>query len=479
MTAATDTAVTPFDVRGPLPEGTTVLEASAGTGKTYTIAALAARYVAEAGVPLAALMLVTFGREATRELRERVRERLVAVERALASGDAGADAVTALIVGAGVIDDAERVRRRRRLAHALAHFDEATIATTHQFCQDMLAGLGVAGDTDADARFVEQIDDVVTEVVDDFYVRAYAPDSAPAPPFDRTTALALGRAAVGDPTAVIAPDRGATDGEADARARFAVAVREEVDRRKRSRRLYTFDDMLTRLHAALVDPRLGEAACARLRHRYRVVLVDEFQDTDPVQWDILRVAFHGHATLTVIGDPKQAIYAFRGADVVSYLAAAGSAGARATLATNHRSDAGLLTALDTVFDGAALGDPRIVVHPVEAAHPGPASPARPTPRRSGCGSCPARACGRTGGPGSPRSGPPGPGSPRTSRPTSARCWPRTPRGTDGRSAPVTSRCSCAPTPRPTWCATRSRRRTCPPSSRARRACSPPTPRGSG
>jgi exodeoxyribonuclease V beta subunit len=370
VSAAVDTGVAPFDVLGPLPEGTTVLEASAGTGKTYTIAALAARYVAEAGVPLAELMLVTFGREATRELRERVRERLVAVERALQTGDPGTDPVTALVVGAGVLDDAERDRRRRRLAHALAHFDEATIATTHQFCQDMLAGLGVAGDTDADARFVEQIDDVVAEVVDDFYVRAYAPDRAPAPPFDRATALALGRAAVADPTAVIAPAKGATDGEADARARFAVAVREEVDRRKRTRRLYTFDDMLTRLHAALVDPRLGEAACARLRQRYRVVLVDEFQDTDPTQWDILRVAFHGHCTLTVIGDPKQAIYAFRGADVVSYLAAASSAGARATLATNHRSDAGLLAALDTVFGGAALGDERIVVHPVAAAHPG-------------------------------------------------------------------------------------------------------------
>jgi exodeoxyribonuclease V beta subunit len=366
--SAPTTETAAFDVLGPLPTGTTVLEASAGTGKTYTIAALAARYVAEAGVPLSELMLVTFGREATRELRERVRERLVAVERALAEGDPDTDAVTASIVG---VDDAERARRRRRLAHALAHFDEATIATTHQFCQDMLAGLGVAGDTDADARFVEQIDDVVTEVVDDFYVRAYAPDEAPTPPFDRATALALGRAAVADPTAVIAPARGATTGDADARSRFAVAVREEVDRRKRTRRLFTFDDMLTRLHTALVDPRLGGAACDRLRARYRVVLVDEFQDTDPIQWDILRVAFHGHCTLTVIGDPKQAIYGFRGADVVSYLAAAGSAGARATLATNHRSDAGLLAALDTVFSGAALGDGRIVVHPVDAAHPGP------------------------------------------------------------------------------------------------------------
>ncbi len=73
-----------FDVCGELPTGTTVLEASAGTGKTFTIAALAARYVAEGHATLPELMLVTFGREATQELRERVRERLVTAERGLA-----------------------------------------------------------------------------------------------------------------------------------------------------------------------------------------------------------------------------------------------------------------------------------------------------------------------------------------------------------------------------------------------------------
>ena len=77
-----------FDVCGPLPSGVTVLEASAGTGKTYTIAALAARYVAE-GNALKELLLVTFTRMATGELRERVRERLVAVEEGLELGGAG------------------------------------------------------------------------------------------------------------------------------------------------------------------------------------------------------------------------------------------------------------------------------------------------------------------------------------------------------------------------------------------------------
>src|SRR3954462_6955065 len=80
-----------FDICGPLPQGITVLEASAGTGKTYTIAALAARYVAE-GTPLDRLLLVTFTRMATGELRERVRERLVRTEQGLDRALAGAPA---------------------------------------------------------------------------------------------------------------------------------------------------------------------------------------------------------------------------------------------------------------------------------------------------------------------------------------------------------------------------------------------------
>jgi exodeoxyribonuclease V beta subunit len=357
-----------FDVCGELPTGTTVLEASAGTGKTFTIAALATRYVAEGHAALPELMLVTFGREATQELRERVRERLVTAERGLAdppAARAGADDVLRLLAEA---PDAEVAARRARLARALTQFDAATIATTHQFCQQMLAGLGVAGDGDRDAVFVESIDDVLGEVVDDFYVRKYGARGAGTPAFSRAEALALARRAVHDGQARLEPRDAEPGTAAHVRHRFAGAVRAEVARRKRVRRIYTYDDMLTRLADALADPARG--AAARLRTRYRVVLVDEFQDTDPVQWQILRKAFHGSTTLVLIGDPKQAIYAFRGADVVSYLDAAEAADHHATLARNWRSDAPLLDALDTVFAGAALGDPRITVHPVESAHPG-------------------------------------------------------------------------------------------------------------
>ena len=267
-----------FDVCGDLPTGTTVLEASAGTGKTFTIAALAARYVAEGHARLPELLLVTFGREATQELRERVRERLLSAERALrdpAAARAGADSVSALL--ANVPDD-EAALRRRRLTAALAEFDAATIATTHQFCGQMLTALGIAGDT-ADAVFVESVDDLVVEVVDDFYVRKFAAPGAGSPAFERSEALRLARRAVGDPQARLEPT-GAT-GTAATRHAFATAVRGEVERRKRVRGLHTYDDLVTRLYDALADPVRGGAA--RLRARYRVVLVDEFQDTDPLQ----------------------------------------------------------------------------------------------------------------------------------------------------------------------------------------------------
>ncbi|GEL17558.1 UvrD-helicase domain-containing protein [Pseudonocardia asaccharolytica] len=373
MTTAHTLAAAAFDVCGPLPpEGaTTVLEASAGTGKTFTIAALAARYIAEGRATLPQLMLVTFGREATQELRERVRDRLVVGQRALAdpvAARAGDDGLLALLAGGDGACDAEVAARGRRLTQALTQFDAATIATTHQFCQQMLAGLGVVGDGDPDAVFVETVDDLVTEVVDDFYVRKYAAPGAGNPPFDRAKALELARRAVDDAQARLEPADAPADSAAGVRYQFACAVRREVGRRKRARRLFSYDDMLTRLAEALTDPARGPAARSRLRERYSVVLVDEFQDTDPVQWEILRGAFHGHTTLVLIGDPKQAIYAFRGADVVSYLEAADEASATATLARNWRSDAALLTALDTLFGGAALGDDRIVVHPPEAEH---------------------------------------------------------------------------------------------------------------
>ncbi|GAA1614307.1 UvrD-helicase domain-containing protein [Actinoplanes couchii] len=369
--------VTGFDIRGPLPEGTTVLEASAGTGKTWTIAALATRYVAEGRAALDQLLLVTFGRSATAELRQRVRERLVATERALADPHHARVSPDPLVALLADVSPDEVARRRQRLVTAVAGFDAATIATTHQFCRQVLADLGITADTDPATVFTEDLDDLVTEVADDLYLRKYGTAGSPGPHFDRKVALAVARQAVTDGQARLEPSTGDPDAEAQVRCRFATAVRAEVGRRQRARGLTGFDDLLTGLATTLTDPARGPDACRRLRERYSVVMIDEFQDTDPVQWTIVRTAFHGHRTLVLIGDPKQAIYAFRGADVVSYLAAAADAPAHAGLATNWRSDHGLLAAFATVFGRAALGDSRITVRPVDAAHPDARLPGPP------------------------------------------------------------------------------------------------------
>jgi exodeoxyribonuclease V beta subunit len=361
----------PFDLCDELPSGTTVLEASAGTGKTYTIAALTARAIAEGAVELGQLLLVTFGRMATNELRLRVRERLVSVEKCLADAVVQRLPATPLSPLDAMLSTGppeELACRRQRVSRALAEFDAATIATTHEFCLQMLDGLGVLGDREPHGTVAEHISDLTREVTTDLYLRRYATSGSP--PISYEDALEIANQAVEAVHARLVPAALARDDPSGSgeRVAFATAVRREVERRKRASKLFTYDDMLTRLRDALADPKHGLAAAERLRQRYRIVMVDEFQDTDPIQWEILRRAFHRHTTLILIGDPKQAIYAFRGADVFSYLDAVQQADQVMSLAVNRRSDQALVAALDVVLGGTALGDERIVVRTVTADH---------------------------------------------------------------------------------------------------------------
>ncbi|WP_432476179.1 UvrD-helicase domain-containing protein [Nocardioides sp. GXQ0305] len=357
----------PFDIRADLPSGTTLLEASAGTGKTWTIGALVTRFVAEGEARLDEMLVVTFGRAASQELRERVRAQLVEAERAL--GDEGpGDVPSDLIQLLCSRPEPERRAAHRRLVEALASFDAATIATTHQFCSMVLGSLGVAGDTDARARLVEDLDELLGEVVSDLYLRAFAYDEDE-PAFSYAEALAIARqTALADPQARVEPAGSPRDTAHGRKVAFAEAARAELDRRKRQLGILSYDDLLSQLADALSDD--DAPARARMRQRWRIVLVDEFQDTDPVQWQVLDRAFSGHATMVLIGDPKQAIYAFRGGDVVTYLAASETSLAQQTLDVNWRSDHDLLQSFQAVLRGAALGDPRIVVHDVSAHHGG-------------------------------------------------------------------------------------------------------------
>ena len=390
---ASDDASRPFDLAGPLPRGTLVLRASAGTGKTYAIAALATRAIAEGRCTLPELLIVTFTRAATAELGDRVRRRLVqATEHleALAAGVATTTDDPVLQALGDAADPAELQRRATRLAAAVTSFDTATITTIHGFCGQVLQSIGLAAD-DADAVLLEDQSALVREVVSDLMVARFH-DTGGAP--RHKDVLAAVDAALKAPDAAIRPQQppepqdhlAVADGDPVALGRLTGALardaRAELARRKRILGLRSHDDLLTGLRDAVHDRDHGDAVVATLRARYRIALIDEFQDTDPIQWSILQRVFDadpppddapsaGHVSgsadreraLVLIGDPKQAIYGFRGADVRSYLDATAAAAQHATLAVNHRSDERLVRALDRLLHGTVYGDERITHAP--------------------------------------------------------------------------------------------------------------------
>lgn len=347
--------MTVYDDNAPLPQqGTTlVLEASAGTGKTHALTTLAVRHIVERGVPVDQVMIVTFSNASARELRSRMQGRL----------RESADVLTGARPREAVWTDdpVERDLRLRRCRLALDNLDRAMISTTHQFCDRMLAALGVLADHDDATTHVADLDPLPRQSATDLFLRHYA--ASPRPPFGYPVALEMTNAVIEHPAVDLGPTD-ATGPETAARIAFAAQVRDEVEHRKRVGGLYTFDDMLLRVRAALQHPQTGGLARAAVQKRFPVVLVDEFQDTDPVQWAILRLAFAERSTMVLIGDPKQAIYGFRAADLHTYLAARASAEVQ-SLDVNRRAGPALVRATSSLLTGLNLGDTRVQVTEVE------------------------------------------------------------------------------------------------------------------
>ncbi|MFM7062873.1 MAG: UvrD-helicase domain-containing protein, partial [Actinomycetes bacterium] len=151
----------PFSAVGALPVGrTTMIEASAGTGKTYALTALTVRMVVELDLPISQILLVTFTRAATAELRGRVRDRLVEVERHLADPGPTTDEV---LLHLADVDDAEREQRRQRAHRAVRDFDTAAVSTIHGFCSVVLGSLGLLDGRNLDAVPSESDGEFVAE----------------------------------------------------------------------------------------------------------------------------------------------------------------------------------------------------------------------------------------------------------------------------------------------------------------------------
>ena len=373
----------PIDLTEELPSGTTVLEASAGTGKPYTIAGLVTRYVAEGRARIDQVLAVTFGVAATSELRTRVRERLVAVRDALSAGGTdGHDNPVVRHLGSGTA--AEVADRRDRLAAALADFDAATVATVHEFCQQVLTSLGVAADTDPHVQLVDSLDDVVDNVVADLYLRHVTSVPEGEPALTLGLARQLAEVATSDRRPSCSPTW--PRWSRAPRPPCAVATLRPCGPRSpaaRGRRAWSVSTTCSCGCATRSPTRCS----ARWRGAAALAVPAGARRRVPGH----RPGAVGGAAPRLPRPPTLVLTGTRSGDLRElprrrhhYLDAARHADARANspLGHNFRSDPALLQGLQRVFRGAALGDDAIVVREVEAGHATPAvQPAPDAPVR--------------------------------------------------------------------------------------------------
>lgn len=346
-----------FNVEGELPgRGITLLEASAGTGKTFSIAALLTRYIATGECSMDEVLIVTFTRNATSELRSRVRDRLVRTVRGLDGiirSEPNVDSHDPLVMFLAA--DSTDVRLQlARLRRAIADFDLAEISTIHGFCDRATRQLGLSASGALTRPAARDAVDIETDCATDTYVNTFG--SSDPPLLSAAQAAEIARVSLANPSAEVFPVRPELDVDV-VRVAYSHEVRSQMEHRKSRLGIVSHDDQVLNLAQAI---RLSPIEVpSRLRGRFSLVMVDEFQDTDETQWEILQTAFgNGEVRLILIGDPKQAIYSFRGGDVHAYLKAREAADVL-SLAVNYRSTPELLGALDVLFDGAELGDSEI------------------------------------------------------------------------------------------------------------------------
>ena len=446
----------------PLQTGTTLVEASAGTGKTFTIAGLFLRLILERKISVREILVVTYTTAATEELRHRVRQTLAKALAAFSQNATDDPFLSALLKK----HTHERDDLVVRLNTALYGFDEAPIYTIHGFCQRVLKDRAFETGNLFDTELVTDQSAILRQLAEDFWRKEfYRAGKLPLQfalknklnpagllpliksslchpflkilsPVEDQTVETLGRQleqqfdslretwrAGGEAIrshfggaaqwangpynddekmaeafrqidrCFSAPDftpaalealllfrRSAVAGGVTKRGKgkysapkheffdrcedlagtenhFVIGVRlqalryvqRELPRRKDELKIQFYDDLLTRLHGALNGDG-GKILAAELRGQYRAALIDEFQDTDPLQHQIFSGVFAGPENfLFLIGDPKQAIYGFRGADIFTYLDASQRADQRFTLKENWRSETGLVRAVNTVF----------------------------------------------------------------------------------------------------------------------------------
>jgi exodeoxyribonuclease V beta subunit len=324
-----------------------VVEASAGTGKTYSIAALVARELAlRDDLRIGDVLITTFTRNAAAELRDRVRARLIETANQLRTGNIDANDLLAVHLW----EQPDQVRSFiKRLERAAVEFDQSTISTIHSVCTKVLKAAGVDIASDGDDDLTKQI--ISESVNDEVVIEALAGRM-----WDEKLVAELVSQMLGDP--FIEPWY---DGDLDKKLCLQLddlieMLRNCVHRIHVAMQAHpSYNDLLRRAYEVVMDPD-RDALVKELRNRFSLAIVDEAQDTDTLQWKFFRALFPegDRRALIAVGDPKQAIYGFRGADVRAYVRFSQQATTQ-TLTTNHRSDKPILDQLNTAFSNANFG----------------------------------------------------------------------------------------------------------------------------
>ncbi|HLA27946.1 MAG TPA: UvrD-helicase domain-containing protein [Syntrophales bacterium] len=338
------------------------IEASAGTGKTWAICGLYLRLLLEHGLTVDQILVVTFTNAATAELRSRIRNRLIEVLRVMEtgrnlSGDPFAQDFVQHIRELGG-EVAEQAGNRLKLA--LSSFEQAAIFTIHSFCQRALGEAPFAASQPFRVEVEANDGEIIREIAADYWrriVNEYAAHELKVlmdQGIDPDWLAGEFKRVLNRPKAAIMFNKLDHAAALDIRRsvwlkRILLCVGPSAIRAtKRRRRVISYSDMLYNIYEALTCGRFPWLA-ATLRSRFPAALIDEFQDTDPLQFDIFRSIYSDSGTLFLVGDPKQAIYAFRNADLNTYLIAKRCAQQQWTLLENQRSEPALISAANALF----------------------------------------------------------------------------------------------------------------------------------
>ncbi len=370
-----------FDVLNVALTGKNLVEAAAGTGKTYSIAIMVLRWILETKNKIDSVIAVTFTNYATAELKERI---LNFLETALAYFETGnCDDETIKTLCNKIQDKDEAVKK---LKAAINDFDTSSIFTIHGFCQKIIREHAFELGIDFNLKLAEDANpsnDAATaffrENIADFsgtgenggnllenneFREKVSRDCLK--DFISTAGISVGNANI-----KLSGNEGITTKLTEIYKNFAETAPEIAKRNRERKNIMGYDDILLILYEVLKgNSNTAQLVQKSMEERYSFVLIDEFQDTDPQQYFIFtQLFFSGRHTIFFIGDPKQSIYAFRKADIFAYSEAKNKVDSVYVMEKNFRSSSPAVNAVNEVFKEKNLfsADSLIEYNPVSAA----------------------------------------------------------------------------------------------------------------